>query len=51
MKCCKDRKNGDRLGDFRTILASEFEYVEKLHIGVGERLFSMCFVFSCHSLS
>lgn len=39
MKCCKDRKNGQRLGEFRTILASEFKYAEKLCISVGGRLF------------
>jgi len=39
VKCCTDRKTGQRLGEFRTILASEFEYVEKLRISVGGRLF------------
>lgn len=32
---CKDRKNGQRLGEFRTILANEFEYVEKLCLSEG----------------
>lgn len=45
MKCCKDKKNGQRLGDIRTILASEFEYVEKLCISVGGRLFFHLFCF------
>ena len=51
MKCCKDWKNGQRLGEFGTILASEFEYVEKLRISVGEGFFSTYFVFSYRSLS
>lgn len=45
MKCCQDRKNGQRLGEFRTILASDFEHVEKLCISVGGRLFSHVFCF------
>lgn len=38
------RKNGQRAGE----LASEFDYMEKLFINIGGRLFSSSFVFMCH---